>query len=143
MSKRIKADVADKQEIVKLRKENLSVEQISKHVKRSKSVSRVLKLYNETGRLTNTKKSGRPRKTRVREDRAKQRLALKERFLTAGKISKQIEGVTNVSRQTMSRQLHEIDLDARSPRKKPLLSKKNQATRLAFPNKHVTWSEED
>ena len=48
------------------------------------------KLYNETGRLTNTKKSGRPRKTIVRENRIMQRLALKDRFLTAGKISKQI-----------------------------------------------------
>ena len=98
MSKRIKVDGADKLEIVKLRKEHLTVEQISKHVKRFKSVvSRVLKLYNKTGRLTNTKKSGQPRKTTVREDRIMQRLALKDRFLTAGKISKQIEGVTNVS----------------------------------------------
>ena len=86
MSKRIKVDAAVKSEIVKLRKENLTIEQIGKHVKRSKSVvSRVLKLYNETGRLTNTKKSGRPRKTTVREDRVMKRLALKDRFLTAGK----------------------------------------------------------
>ena len=64
MSKRITVDAAVKSEIVKLRKENLIIEQIGKHVKRSKSVvSRVLKLYNETGRLTNTKKSGRLRKT--------------------------------------------------------------------------------
>ena len=70
-------------------------------------------------------------------------LALKDCFQTACKISKQIEDVTNVSQQTVSRWLHEIGLYARSPRKKPLISKKNQAARLAFANKHVTWSEED
>ena len=59
MSKRIKVDAAVKSEILKLQKENLTIEPIGKRGKRSKSVaSRFLKLYNETGRLTNTKKSG-------------------------------------------------------------------------------------
>ena len=38
MLKRIKVDAAVKSEIVKLRKKNLTIEQIGKHVKRSKSV---------------------------------------------------------------------------------------------------------
>lgn len=129
MSKRNKTDLSDKAKIVKLRKEKLTIEEIGKRVKRSKSVvSRVLKLYKETGRLSNTKKPGRPRKTTAKEDRVIQRLVLKDRFLTAGKISKQMEGVTNVSRQTVSRRLHEIGLFARSPRKKPLISKKKQSS---------------
>ncbi|KAF2366364.1 Transposase Tc1-like, partial [Trinorchestia longiramus] len=48
-----------------------------------------------------------------------------------------------VSRQTVSRRLHEIGLYARSPRKKTLISKKNQTARLAFAKKHVVWSEGD
>jgi transposase len=79
MAERIKVDAAVKSEIVKLRKENHTIEQIAKQIKRSKSVvSRILKLYSETGRLTNTKNPGRPRKTTVREDRVNQRLALKD-----------------------------------------------------------------
>ena len=39
--------------------------------------------------------------------------------------------------------LHEIGLYARSPRKKPLISKMNQAARLAFAKKHVIWTESD
>ncbi|KAF2356003.1 Endonuclease/exonuclease/phosphatase [Trinorchestia longiramus] len=39
-----------------------------------------------------------------------QRPALKDRSLTAGKISSQIEGDTNVSRQTVSRRSHEIEI---------------------------------
>ena len=67
MSQRIKVNAAVKSEIVKLRKENHTIEQIAKQIKRSKSiVSRILKLYNTTGMLTNTKKPGRPRKTTVR-----------------------------------------------------------------------------
>lgn len=144
MAKHNKVDTAVKSEIVKLRNEKKTIEEISKQVKRSKSVvSRVLTLYNATGRLTNSKKPGRPRKTTVREDRVMQRLALKDRFLTASQISKDIADVTDVSRQTVSRRLHEIGLYARSPVKKPLISKKNQAARLAFANKHVIWSEKE
>lgn len=51
--------------------------------------------------------------------------------------------MTNVSRQTVSRRLHEIGLHARSPRKRPLISKKNQAARLVFANKPVIWLEDD
>ena len=71
------------------------------------------------------------------------RLALKDRFNTATGISKQVKDVIGVSRQTVSRRLHEIGLFARCPRKKPLISKKNQRARLAFANRHVLWPKYD
>ena len=48
-----------------------------------------------------------------------------------------------VSRMTVSRRLHEVGLDAQSPATKPLISKKNQKSRLAFANKHVIWNDDE
>ena len=45
-------------------------------------------------------------------------------------------------RCTVLRRLQEIELLARRPRKKPLISRKNKLARLEFANKHVNWSQE-
>ena len=131
---------------VNLRKQGFTITSIANQLNRSKSViSRIVKLYNETGRLRSPKKVGRPRKTSPREDRIMQRLSLKDRFQSAAGISRQVgqDNDIQVSRQTTSRRLQEIGLFARSPVKKPLISKKNKAARLAFANKHVIWNDDN
>ena len=144
MSERTKIDSSTKLKIVKLRQENLTMQQIADKVKCSKSViCKILKRYNDTGSSNNKKKPGRPRKTTVRQDRMMHRLALKGRFNTVTGISKQVKDVIGVSRQTMSRRLPEIGLFARCQRKKPLISKKKPRARLGFANRHVLWSKCD
>ena len=74
MAKRQKLDYTVRQAIVKLHKEKHTIREISEKVKRSKSVvGRVVKSYNDTGKIVNAFKTGRPRKTSAREDRIMQR----------------------------------------------------------------------
>ena len=62
MAKRQKLDYSVRQGIVKLHKEKHTIREISE--KRSKSVvGRVVKSYNDTGKIVSAFKTGRPRKT--------------------------------------------------------------------------------
>ena len=145
MANRQKVDKNLRVTVVKLHKQNVSIREIAERVNRSKSViGRIVKTYKDTGRVLSQNKMGRPRKTSARQDRAIQRIALRDRFTTAAQISRDLQGANtlDVSRCTVSRRLQEIGLLARRPRKKPLISRKNKLARLQFANKHVNWSQE-
>ena len=114
-------------------------------MKRSKSVvGRVVKSYNDTGKIVSAFKTGRPRKTSAREDRIMQRMSLEGRFKSCTEIKRVMNSIScvNVSRQTVSRRLQEIGLFNRTPRKKPLVSSKNKK-RLEFANRYVIWTYEN
>ena len=65
-----KVDYFVRQTIVKLHMKNYSIRDISENVKRSKSVvGRIVKSYNDPGRMVSPCKTGRPRKTSAREDK--------------------------------------------------------------------------
>ena len=70
-------------------------------------------------------------------------MSLKDRFKSCTEIKRVMNSVScvNVSRQTVSRQLQEIRLFNRTPRKKLLVSSKNK--RLEFANSYVIWTYED
>ena len=74
----------------------------------------------------------------------KVRQSLQDRLKTAAEISRE-KGETSggtVSRFTVLRRLKEAGLIARTTAQKPLISKKNQKTRLQFAQQHVLWSAE-
>ena len=140
MAKRIKLNYSVRQAIVKLHKEKHTIREISEKVKRSESVvSRVVKSYNDTGKIVIAFKTCRPRKISAREDRIMQRMSLKDRFKSCTEIKRVMNSnaCVNVSRQTVSRRLQEIGLFYRTPRKKPLVSSKNNNKRLEFANRYV------
>ena len=142
MAKRQKLDYSVRQAIVKLHKEKHTIREISEKVKRSKSVvGRVVKSYNDTGKIVSAFKTGRLHKTLAREDRIMQCMSLKDRFKSCTEIKRVMNNTScvNVSRQTVSRQLQEIGLFNRTPRKKPLVSSKNNKKRLEFANRYVIW----
>ena len=146
MVKRQKLDYSVRQTIVKLHKEKHTIREISEKVKRSKSVvGRVFKSYNDTGKIVSAVKTGRPRKTSAREDRIMQHVSLKDRFKSCTEIKWVMNSTScvNVSRQTVSRQLQEIRLFNRTPRKKPLVSSKNKKKKLEFANRYVIWTYEN
>ena len=88
MAKRQKLDYSVRQAIVKLHKEKHTIREISEKVKRSKSVvGRVVKSYNDTGKIVSAFKTGRPRKSSAREDRIMQR-KLKDRFKSCTEIKR-------------------------------------------------------
>ena len=67
MAKRQKLDYSVRQAIVKLHKDKHTIREISEKVKRSYSVvSRVVKSYNDSGKIVCAFKTGRPRKTSAR-----------------------------------------------------------------------------
>ena len=145
MAKRQKLDYSVRQAIVKLHKEKHTIREISEKVKHSKSVvGRVVKSYNDTGKIVSAFKTGRPHKTLARGDWIMQRMSLKNRFKSCTEIKRVMNSTpcVNVSRQTVSRQLQEIGLFNRTPRKKPLVSSKNKK-RLEFANRYVIWTYEN
>ena len=144
MAKRQKLDYSVRQAIVKLHKEKHTIRGISEKVKRFKSVvGRVIKSYNDPGKIVSAFKTGRPCKTSAREDRIMQRTSLKDRFKSCTEIKRVMNSTScvNVSRQTVSRRLQEIGLFNRTPRKKPLVCSKNK--RLEFVNRYVIWTYEN
>ena len=143
MAKRQKLDYSLRQAIVKLHKEKHTIREISEKVKRSKSVvGRVVKSYNDTGKIVSAFKTGRPRKTSARKDRIRQRMSLKDHFKSCTEIKRVMNSTScvNESRQTVSRRLQEIGLFNGTPRKKPLVSSKK---RLEFANRYVIWTYEN
>ena len=145
MSVRQKVDYSERKAILKLHKEHHTIRDISEKVKRSKSVvGRIVKSYNDTGKIVSSSKTGRPRKTSTREDRLMQRMSLKDRFKSCTEIKRDMNSSSgvNVSRQTVSRRLQEIGLFNRTPEKKPLVSSKNKKKRYQFANRHVVWTYE-
>ena len=65
MAKRPKLDYSVRQAIVKLHKEKHTIREISEKVKHSKSiVGRVVKSYNDTGKIVSAFKTSRPAKLR-------------------------------------------------------------------------------
>ena len=74
---------------MKLHKKKHTIRGISKKAKRSKSVvGRVVKSYNDTGKIVSAFKTSRPRKTSAREDRIMERMSLKERSKSCTEIKK-------------------------------------------------------
>lgn len=68
-------------------------------------------------------------------------MALKNGFKFSAEIKKVKNDTTclNVSSQTVTRRLQEVNLFTRSSQRKPLVSLKNKKKQLEFANKHVIW----
>ena len=66
-------------------------------------------------------------------------------FKTATEIFREVNESLDirVSRKTVSRRLKEVNLHARTPAVKPLISKKNRNARLAFATQHVLLTDKD
>ena len=83
---------------------------------------------------------GRHRKTTKRDDRNIAKLAKKNPFTTSKKIKNDLE--LPVSTVTIRRRLIEANLLGRSPRRVPLLTKRNVSNRLKFAKLRVAWPKE-
>ena len=89
MAKHQKLDYSVRQAIVQLHKEKHTVREISEKVKHSMSVvGRVVKSYNDTGKIVSAFKTSRPRKTSAREDQIMQHMSLKDRFKSCTEIKR-------------------------------------------------------
>ena len=103
-----------------------------------------MKNFKDTGKSVSSKKNGRPRISFPGEERPIKKTALSDSFQTAASISREVNEsyVAKVFCKTVSRRLNEIDLFARSPAKKNLISNKNKKLKLSVAQEHVLWTDD-
>ena len=106
-----------------------------------------IKKYKETGDFEQAPRSGRPRLSTAAQDDVLEQIALKNRKKSAAELNKLWKKATRnsvkVGRKTVNNRLLEKDLPARTPRQKPLKTKRMKEKRLQFANDHLDWSVED
>lgn len=118
--------------IVKLREEGKLYAEIQKLLSCSaKMVSNAIKYVKKP------ENRGPKRKTSIQDDRKIVRMSKMEPSKSAVQIRKEMN--LSVSDMTVRRRLLEANLAARSPRKKPLLTKKHRDKRLEFAKNFVSW----
>lgn len=99
------------------------------------TVNDIIHRWKQFGVVDPLARSGRPKKTTPRMDRAIKFASSKARFNTPRSIGKEVGA--NVSPRTVARRLNEYGLRARFARRKPLLSQKNIERRLQYAKDHV------
>ncbi|KAG5857000.1 hypothetical protein ANANG_G00013880 [Anguilla anguilla] len=111
-----------KQAIMKLKNEKKSIRDIAEKLGVSKStVWYIVKKQERTGELSNSKRSGRPRKTTVSDDKRILSIVKKKPFSTAEQIKNTLQDVgVDVSKSTIRRRLHQHNFKWFTSRCKPL-----------------------
>lgn len=105
-------------------------------------IIRLHRRFQATGRVQDRPRSGRPRKTTAREDRFIQRQARQERRATANVIRHRLRAVTHtrISEQTTRNRLHDVNLHARRPIRRPRLTENHRHIREAWSREHQRWT---
>ncbi|GFX47034.1 transposable element Tcb1 transposase [Trichonephila clavipes] len=109
------------------------------------TVVRALKRFSERNFIADNRRSGRPRKTSLREDRLLHRISLSNRKLNFSQIFKQWTLTSNVSvcPRTFRGRLLEIGLRGCKARPKPLLTQFQRKRRLTWAREHSLWTIKD
>ncbi|GFV37066.1 HTH_Tnp_Tc3_2 domain-containing protein [Trichonephila clavipes] len=106
------------------------------------TVVRTLKRFSETNFIADRGRSGRPRKTSLREDRLLHRISLSNRKLNSSQNLKQWALTSNVSvcPRTVRGRLLKIGLRGCKARPKPLLTEFQRKRRLTWVREHSLWT---
>eukprot|EP00456_Euglypha_rotunda_P091382 TRINITY_DN9600_c0_g1_i1.p1 TRINITY_DN9600_c0_g1~~TRINITY_DN9600_c0_g1_i1.p1 ORF type:complete len:204 (+),score=8.08 TRINITY_DN9600_c0_g1_i1:205-816(+) len=136
----------EKGEIIAYIKLGMGNKQIARLMHRAPSTIRECrKKYEETKKIEDSPRSGRPRITTAAEDRALKFKSLKNRWLTAVDLRR-----TTITKQgrrpcvrTVRNRLREVGLNGRIAAKKPLINWKQQLNRLAWAKKYEKWTKQD
>ncbi|GFV27773.1 transposable element Tc1 transposase [Trichonephila clavipes] len=109
------------------------------------TVVRTLKRFSETNFIADRGRSGRPRKTSLREGRLLHRISLSNRKLNSSLILKQWTLTSNASvfPRTVRGRLLEIGLRGCKARPKPLLTEFQSKRRLTWAREHSLWTIKD
>ena len=121
-----------------------STPEIGKQLKCDHStIVRLVNKYAKTGSVKDLPKSGRPRKTTLRDERRMKFMSLADRKLPATKLKLHLPKQKQVSVATIKRRLAQCGLNGRRPRKKPLLKSWQKLSRLQWAKQHRHWTKED
>ena len=131
----------DRVKMVVLRDEGYSLQEIASLNCNCSTVCRTLAKQRACGTVDDRKRSGRPRISMPRDDRALQRICLHNRRFTSSHLKREWEqscGVTSSAR-TVRRRLDDIGLFGRVARKKPLLTDRHRQLRLQWAKERKNW----
>lgn len=143
MGRRKHCTLSEKEIILKFYEQGKSMGDISKLMNCSKT-----KIFNAIHQTVKPETRGRKRKTTARFDQLLVRKCKKDPFRSSKDLKNDL--CASVTSRTIRNRLQEAELKSRSPRKVPLLSKKNIKKRLIFARQHlhrenwrnVLWSDE-
>lgn len=144
MGKKASLSETQRAQIVILYKEGQSERKISENLGVSKTaVHQAIVKFKNSGLYSDQKRSGRPRKTTLRDNHLIRRIAVRSPTSSCKKIrSALLQKGTDVHRSTVSRRLtKEFGLQSHKPARKPLLTKTMKAKRVAFAKKYAQWDE--
>jgi transposase len=104
-------------------------------------ISRLWNRFQHTGNVAERSRSGRPRKTTVRQDRYLSNMAKRQRFQSAVRLNSYFRTATGVrvSSQTVRNRLHIANLRAYRPAVRPILTLRHRTARLQWARDHVNW----
>ena len=123
---------------------SMSIRKIAEIMKIPKStVSDIIK-RNKNGKHKNKDRSGRPKLSNPRQDRALVLRSLRDRWLTAPVLKNVWAAETGVvaSTSTVKRRLADAGLNGRIARRKPLLQPRHKIARLQWAREHKDWTME-
>ena len=135
--------VVDRGRAIGMYQQGLSVRLIANRTGVSPSVIQRLKeRWQNTGRVEDRPRSGRPRKTTRQQDRHVVLSCLRDRSATAEALRASLRNVSNVnvSTETVRRRLHAAGLKARRAAVRVPLSRNHRTRRLAFARFHRRWT---
>lgn len=145
MPPRRKLSEMDRGRAIAWLQEGVVVREVAQRLGVSHSVIiRLRQRLQNTGRVQERPRSGRPKITTPREDRYIERQALQERTRSANNIRRRLRNATNtvVSDQTIRNRLHTANLRARRPAIRPRLTDAHRAARRVWCTQHVRWTRE-
>lgn len=146
MGKNKKLSVETRAFIIILHNQGKSNRAIASELKISRrTVDYNVNKYASTKSLRDRKRSGRPRKTTIAEDKRIVLISKRDRRLTGPEIAAQINLSRDlpVSTSTVKRRLREAGLFGRVAVKKPLLRRQNKIKRLQWAQEHKNWTHEE
>ena len=132
--------------ILVLKEEGYSGSQIAARVGcNRRTVTRILQKFKKTGDIRHRKRSGRPRKSTVRQDRVLRRVSLSNRKLTSPELLREWKDAcsVNVCTSTVRRRCLSFGLKGCKARKKPLLTVEQRKKRMAWGKKYGKWTVAD
>ncbi|XP_035825901.1 uncharacterized protein LOC118477763 [Aplysia californica] len=112
------------------------------------TIIRLRQWFAVTGRLLERRRKGRPKKTTVREDLYIQHQATQKRTSSSSVFRRRLRAATytTVSSQTIRNCIHDVNLRARRPVRKPTLTQNQRANRQIWCTAHqrltnAQWTE--
>jgi transposase len=108
------------------------------------AVQQALAKFAHAGTYRDAPRSGRPKKTTIRDDRIIRKFvsANPKASISVIKVEMETYGIS-LSKSTISRTLRKMDLGSYRSAKKPFLTPRMHSQRLAFAKKFVSWTPED